>query len=189
MPFRCTLVVFPRIFIERISTLLDLEKKSRHKITCSPLREYIYQKPLPLVYDGGGQCLVTRCRLVLTQQCSESRKWCSVSWFEILYYDRWCVNNFSDPVSIYRARWLNQQSESADCTFRWCESARWLCTFHWRESTCWFCTFHWRESTCWLCAFSLSQHAESAHSSGHSFTRRWPEKTCFRIRDRAAISE
>ena len=55
-------------------------------------------------------------------------------------------------------------------------------------STCWLCTFHWRESTCWLCAFSLGQHAESAHSSGHSFTRRWPEKTCFRMRGRT-ISE
>ena len=37
-------------------------------------------------------------------------------------------------------------------------------------------------------AHSVWVNAESAHSSGHSFTRRWPEKTCFRMRGRT-ISE
>ena len=52
MPFHCTLVDFLHIYIERISTLLNLEKMSHDNITCSPLREYIYQTPLPLVYDA-----------------------------------------------------------------------------------------------------------------------------------------
>ena len=49
MPFRCTLVDFLHIYIECISTLLNLEKMSHHNITCSLLREYIYQNPLPLL--------------------------------------------------------------------------------------------------------------------------------------------
>ena len=46
MRFRCPLVDFPHNYIERISILLNREKMSHHKMTYSPLREYIYQEHL-----------------------------------------------------------------------------------------------------------------------------------------------